>query len=125
MNDADIDASGLIGVGSRVRYALLIAGDEDAVARYNAEIEDELPDSLRLRSAEESSERAFAAADRAQRFLSLTAVISLLLSAVAVAMSARRFAHRRAVGASNGLPFARAPVVIGWLSWIEPSTFPE
>jgi putative ABC transport system permease protein len=43
MNDADIDASGLIGVGSRVRYALLIAGDEEAVARYNAEIEDELP----------------------------------------------------------------------------------
>ncbi|MBT8087326.1 MAG: FtsX-like permease family protein, partial [Gammaproteobacteria bacterium] len=44
---------------------------------------------------EESSERAYSAADRAQRFLSLTAVISLLLSAVAVAMSARRFAHRR------------------------------
>ena len=34
------------------------------------------------------------AADRAQRFLSLTAVISLLLSAVAIAMSARRFARR-------------------------------
>ena len=42
-----------------------------------------------------SSERVFEAADRAQRFLSLTAVISLLLSAVAVAMSARRFAQRR------------------------------
>ncbi len=95
MNDRDIAASGLIGVGSRVRYALLVAGDEDAVALYNDTIQDELPDSLRLRSAEESSERAFAAADRAQRFLSLTAVISLLLSAVAVAMSARRFAHRR------------------------------
>ena len=95
MNEADLAATGLIGVGSRVRYALLIAGDDDAVAAFNAELEDELPDSLRLRSAEESSERAFAAADRAQRFLSLTAVISLLLSAVAVAMSARRFATRR------------------------------
>ena len=95
MNDKDIAASGLIGVGSRVRYALLLAGDEEAVSQYNAEIQDQLPDSLRLRSAEESSERAFAAADRAQQFLSLTAVISLLLSAVAVAMSARRFAHRR------------------------------
>ena len=48
-----------------------------------------------MRSQEESSERAYNAADRAQRFLSLTAVISLLLSAVAVAMSARRFAQRR------------------------------
>ena len=95
MNEADLPATRLIGVGSRVRYALLIAGDDDAVAAFNARIEDELPDSLRVRSAEESSERAFAAADRAQRFLSLTAVISLLLSAVAVAMSARRFASRR------------------------------
>ena len=95
MNEADVAASGLIGVGSRVRYALLIAGDEDAVSDFNDAVKDQLPDSLRLRSAEESSERAFAAADRAQKFLSLTAVISVLLSAVAVAMSARRFAHRR------------------------------
>ncbi len=95
MNEADIDATELIGVGSRVRYALLVAGAPDDVERFSEAIEDSLPESLRLSSAEESSERAFAAADRAQRFLSLTAVISLLLSAVAIAMSARRFAHRR------------------------------
>jgi putative ABC transport system permease protein len=95
MNSADLDASGLIGAGSRVRYALLVAGPEDEVARFSAAVESELPDSLRLSSAEESGERALAAADRAKRFLSLTAVISLLLSAVAIAMSARRFAQRR------------------------------
>ncbi len=95
MNVDDLEETGLIGIGSRVRYSLLVAGDDEAVAQFNAGLEDELPDSVRLRSAEESSERAFAAADRAQRFLSLTAVISLLLSAVAVAMSARRFAQRR------------------------------
>ena len=95
MNVADLPSTELIGVGSRVTYALLVAGADDAVEDFAAAIEPELPDSLRLRSAEESSERAFAAADRAQRFLSLTAVISLLLSAVAIAMSARRFALRR------------------------------
>lgn len=95
MNLADIESTGLIGVGSRVRYNLLVAGMEDSVSDFNAAIQDELPDSLRLRSAEESSERAFEASDRAHRFLSLTAVISLLLSAVAIAMSARRFAQRR------------------------------
>jgi putative ABC transport system permease protein len=84
MNVADVPASGLIGEGSRVRYALLIAGNEDSVSRFNEAIQDQLPDSLRLRSAEESGERAYAAADRAKRFLSLTAVISLLLSAVAI-----------------------------------------
>ena len=95
MNIADIDRSGLIGEGSRVRYALLVAGDEADVASFNAAIEEILPDEIRVRSQEESSERAYNAADRAQRFLSLTAVISLLLSAVAIAMSARRFAQRR------------------------------
>tara|TARA_R110002049_G_scaffold20717_14_gene75988 strand:- start:3958 stop:6450 length:2493 start_codon:yes stop_codon:yes gene_type:complete len=95
MNGADLAATGLVGEGSRVRYALLVAGNDEDVQAFNNAIEPELPDTLRLRSAEESSERAFAAADRAQRFLSLTAVISLLLSAVAIAMSARRFAHRR------------------------------
>jgi putative ABC transport system permease protein len=95
LNIEDISESGLIGEGSRVAYALLVAGDEQAVADFNAAIEDKLPESVRVRSQEDSSERAYNAADRAQRFLSLTAVISLLLSAVAVAMSARRFAQRR------------------------------
>ncbi len=95
MNIADIGSSGLVGEGSRVAYALLVAGDEQDVASFNDAIQDILPDEIRIRSQEESSERAYNAADRAQRFLSLTAVISLLLSAVAVAMSARRFAHRR------------------------------
>ncbi|HSM29285.1 MAG TPA: FtsX-like permease family protein [Woeseiaceae bacterium] len=118
MNAADLEATGLIGVGSRVRYALLLAGDEDAVSGFNDAIEDQLPESLRLRSAEESSERAYAAADRAKRFLSLTAVISLLLSAVAISMSARRFAQRRmdtvalmkSLGATQGFVISVATV---------------
>jgi putative ABC transport system permease protein len=118
MNVADLESTALIGVGSRVRYALLIAGDEDAVSGFNDAIEDQLPDSLRLRSAEESSERAYAAADRAKRFLSLTAVISLLLSAVAISMSARRFAQRRmdtvalmkSLGATQGFVISVATV---------------
>ena len=126
MNTADLDATGLIGVGSRVRYSLLVAGNDEAVAEYNASLEDELPDSVRLRSAEESSERAFAAADRAQRFLSLTAVISLLLSAVAVAMSARRFAQRRmdtvalmkSLGATQGFVIAVSLVQLVLIGFI-------
>ena len=95
MNIDDIPASGLIAEGSRVSYALLVAGSPESVEDFNDAIAGKLSDDVRLRSAEESSERAYAAADRAQRFLSLTAVISLLLSAVAIAMSARRFAQRR------------------------------
>jgi putative ABC transport system permease protein len=118
LNIEDIEASGLIGEGSRVRYALLVAGAEDDVAAFSADIEDQLPEEIRVRSQEESSERAYNAADRAQRFLSLTAVISLLLSAVAIAMSARRFSQRRmdtvalmkSLGATQGFVIAVALV---------------
>jgi len=95
LNIDDIPATGLVKEGSRVGYALLVAGDETAVDDFYAAVEDKLPDAVRVRNQEDSSERANNAAGRAQRFLSLTAVISLLLSAVAIAMSARRFAHRR------------------------------
>ena len=95
MNIDDVPTSGLISEGSRVRYALLVAGDEQSVNDFDAAIRPELPDAVRSSNREESSEGAYRAADRAQRFLSLTAIIALLLSAVAVAMSARRFAHRR------------------------------
>jgi putative ABC transport system permease protein len=91
----DLPATGLVTEGSRVRYALLVAGEEGAVDEFYATVEPTLSDSVRSRNREEGSDRANNAADRAQRFLSLTAVISLLLSAVAIAMSARRFAHRR------------------------------
>lgn len=96
VNIADMPRTGLINEGSRVSYALLVAADDVSVVDefYDA-VEEDLPESVRVRNREDSSERAGNAADRAQRFLSLTAVISVLLSAVAIAMSARRFAQRR------------------------------
>jgi putative ABC transport system permease protein len=118
ININDIPSTGLIGEGSRVSYALLVAGEDSVVNSFNEDIQDELPDSVRVRSQEESSERAYSAADRAKRFLSLTAIVSLLLSAVAIAMSARRFAHRRmdtvalmkSLGATQGFVISVAVV---------------
>lgn len=95
VNLADMPRTGLINEGSRVGYALLVAGEEESVDQFYKSVEDSLPESVRVRNREDSGERAGNAADRAERFLSLTAVISVLLSAVAIAMSARRFAHRR------------------------------
>ena len=86
-----------MGRGDRLRqlvgrqpelYVDVVPGSPESVEEFNEAIAGKLSDDVRLRSAEESSERAYAAADRAQRFLSLTAVISLLLSAVAISISA-------------------------------------
>lgn len=118
VNIADIPGTNLIGEGSRVGYGLLVAGDDRDVDEFFTAIEDDLPDAIRASNREESGERAYRAADRAQQFLSLTAVISLLLSAVAVSMSARRFAQRRmdtvalmkSLGATQGFVIAVALV---------------
>lgn len=122
----DLPATGLINEGSRVRYALLVAGDEASVDEFWETVEPTLPASVRSRNREEGSDRANNAADRAQRFLSLTAVISLLLSAVAIAMSARRFAHRRmdtvalmkSLGASQRFVISSASVQLVLLGFL-------
>ncbi len=126
VNIDDIPDTRLIGEGSRVRYALLVAGDMKNVDQFYAAIEDELPEAIRASDKEEGSERAYNAADRAQRFLSLTAVISLLLSAVAVSMSARRFAQRRmdtvalmkSLGATQGFVISVALVQLMMLGFL-------
>ena len=46
INIKDLPATGLIGEGSRVSYALLVAGQEDAVNEFNTAIQDDLPDSV-------------------------------------------------------------------------------
>ena len=126
VNILDIPATGLINEGSRVGHALLVAGDESDVDEFYETVEDDLPESVRVRNQEDSGERANNASDRAQRFLSLTAVITLLLSAVAIAMSARRFAHRRmdtvalmkSLGASQRFVISAASVqlmILGFL----------
>jgi putative ABC transport system permease protein len=120
VNIVDMPRTGLINEGSRVGYALLVAGEEDSVEQFYESVEESLPDSVRVRNREDSGDRAGNAADRAERFLSLTAVISVLLSAVAIAMSARRFAHRRmdmvalmkSLGASQGFVITATSVQI-------------
>ena len=110
VNIDDLPDTGLISVGSRVSYALLVAGEERAVTEYEAALEDELPESIQVSNQADRGEQVMSAVDRSKRFLSLTAVISVLLSAVAIAMSARRFAQRRmdtvalmkSIGATQG-----------------------
>ena len=126
VNILDVPATGLINEGSRVGHALLVAGDESDVDEFYDAVEDDLPESVRVRNQEDSGERANNASDRAQRFLSLTAVITLLLSAVAIAMSARRFAHRRmdtvalmkSLGASQRFVISAASVQLMMLGFL-------
>ena len=94
INEADLEATQLIQPGSRVRYRLLLAGNRTDVAAFKPELEARLGPSEQLSDIEDSSPQIRSAMDRSGRFLNLASLVSVLLSAVAVAMAARRYAQR-------------------------------
>ncbi len=111
MNLDDLPATGLLQVGSRVAYRLLLAGDEPAVKRFQADIEQRLQRGQRMESPESGRPEIRTALDRAGKFLGLAALLTVVLAAVAVALAARRYVERhldacavmRCLGAAQGL----------------------
>lgn len=107
---ADLGASGLVQDGSRIQYRLVVAGDAAAVKRFTAEQRKQLQRGQRLESRDDARPEMRSALDRADRFLSLAALVSLILAAVAIALAARRHSARhldasavmRCLGAGQG-----------------------
>jgi putative ABC transport system permease protein len=95
MNETDLAASELLAPGSRVTHAFLFAGQREDIRQFARDIEDDLAEDARLRDRGDAGRELNAAIARAARFLALASLVSLLLAAVAVAMSARRYAERR------------------------------
>ncbi|MCE2869627.1 MAG: FtsX-like permease family protein [Xanthomonadaceae bacterium] len=91
---ADLSASGLVQNGSRIQYRMVVAGDEGAVTQFTAQQGKNLKRGQRLESREDARPEIRSALDRANRFLSLAALVSLILAAVAIALAARRHSAR-------------------------------
>ena len=96
VNDADVPATGLVQPASRLTYRFAVAGEPAAVREFStwARLEVEQPGvhGVRLESIESGRPEMQQTLDRAQKFLSLVALLAALLSAVAVALAARGFA---------------------------------
>ncbi|AOY91258.1 ABC transporter permease [Cupriavidus sp. USMAA2-4] len=95
---SDLDSTGLVGWGSRVSYRLLVAGADPAAAAFQRWAQQEIARlglrNMRVESLETGQPQMRATLDRAERFLSLVAVLSAMIAAVAIAMSARRYVQR-------------------------------
>jgi putative ABC transport system permease protein len=100
MHDSDVAATGLIQVGSRVGYRLLVRGDKDRVERFRAEATPKLGRGQRIEGVRDARSEVRTALERAQRFLGLASLLSVVLASVAVALSARRFSQRQLDGAA-------------------------
>ena len=94
MNSADLPGTQLIQPGSRVSYGALFAGDRNRIEIFKTWLGAHKKRGERLRDITDASPQIRNAVDRAGRFLSLASLVSVLLSAIAVAMSARRYVYR-------------------------------
>ncbi|MBS1139696.1 MAG: hypothetical protein H6R13_1149 [Proteobacteria bacterium] len=94
MHIDDIPATGLVQFGARVRYNLLASGEDKAVAGYQDWLLSRLARGERLEDARNSRPEIRNALDRAERFLGLATLLTVVLSAVAAAMAARRYMQR-------------------------------
>ncbi len=95
MNHADLDATGVVQPGSRVRYRELWSGPEEALKSYRDTLEPTLAANQRIEDARDGNRQVGGALSRAERYLNLASLAAVLLAGVAVALSAARFAARR------------------------------
>ena len=120
----DVAASGLVQFGSRLSYRLLLAGDDKVVSRYKGWLESRLARGERLEDAQNARPEIRNALDRAQRFLGLATLLTVVLSAVSVALAARRYMQRhldacavmRCLGLTQGRLIRLHGLLFVWLA---------
>jgi putative ABC transport system permease protein len=91
---ADLEATELLGPGSRATYSVLFAGTPAAVRAFKPLLAQRKQEGERLVDVSEESPQIQSSSNRAGRFLNLSAMITVLLAAIAVAMAARRYTQR-------------------------------
>lgn len=100
LNSADIPRTRLVLPGSRVSYRLLLSGDPGQIAAFRAWAEPRLKPGERLMDVREARPELKVALDRAEKFLGLAALVSVLLAGVAVAVATRRYVERHLDGSA-------------------------
>ena len=95
---ADLPATDLIQQGSRITYRLLVAGEARNVERYRSWIEQRLTTAERIEGIRDARPEIKAALERAEKFLSLAALASVILAAAAISLAVRRFTLRHLDG---------------------------
>ncbi len=94
MAEEDLAATYLLQPGSRVNYRLLVAGDRQQVAEYAKLLERTQQAGEEFISLKTGRPEIRFAFERADFFLNIVALISVLLGSIATAMAAQRYTRR-------------------------------
>jgi putative ABC transport system permease protein len=96
MNLEDLPATGLVVPGSRVKYRLLFAGDQDQVMQMTTWLKPRLATGERIQNLENARPEMRQALERTRKFFALSIVLTLVIAMVAIAITARYAASREA-----------------------------
>ncbi len=94
INLADLPATQLIQPGSRINWRLHVAGEAAAVAAFRQWATTQLGRGEKLEGLDNARPEVRNIIERAQRFLRLAALLTVVLAAIAVGMAARRYMQR-------------------------------
>ncbi|SNY61945.1 putative ABC transporter permease subunit YbbP [Pantoea sp. GL120224-02] len=95
MNLADVDKTGAIQPGSRLSWRYKFSGDPAPLARYDSWIQPQLKSGERWISVENSEDALGRSMQRAQQFLLLSALLTLMLAIAAVAVAMSHYCRSR------------------------------
>jgi len=95
INQQDLVSTKLIQPGSVARHHLLMAGEPGNIKQMRRWVEQNLETGMRIRDLNNANPRFKTALRRAERFLGLAGLVSVLLAGVAIARGARHYATRQ------------------------------
>jgi len=98
MNRDDLARTKLIQTGSRAWYSLLAAGEREAVGGFETWVGPRLGRGESMQSLANARPEIRAGIERAQKFIGLTALLAVILAAVAVSLATRRYTRRHLDG---------------------------
>ena len=94
MNVADVASTGLIQYGSRLKYQLLIAADAKEIERYAGWAKGQLARGEKVEDVRSARPEMKSALDKAQQFLGLSAMVSVILAMVAMYLASLPYVQR-------------------------------
>lgn len=94
MRVEDVASTGLVRPGSRINHQLQLAGDTKQIAAFKEWLEPRLGRGEKLASLDDARPEMRVLFERAQRFLRLAALLTVILATVAVGYAAARYLRR-------------------------------
>ncbi|MCB5184092.1 FtsX-like permease family protein [Methylobacillus gramineus] len=94
MNIADIQSTGLVQFGSRVKHQLLLAAEDNAVEEYATWAKPLLGRGEQVQTVADARPEMRSALEKAQQFLGLAAMVSVILAMVAMFLASQPYVQK-------------------------------